>query len=261
LLITCALPEKAASDTSSLADTTAASEIVEAGSNPAFELFLDRLMRAESNGRENAANPRSTALGPFQFIKSTFLEIAHRHFADEVAGLTDEQVLELRTKREFARSAAAAYTKDNLAALADRGIDNPTFGHLRLAFLVGPSAAARLIQASPTTPVSSILVPGVLKANPFMAGMNAMDLLARAGKDVSADPREANDMTPHPRVRVVGASPRPRVRASVLATPKGHCNEKLVSCRRFMALQQRREKQPSRESRSAGPAQRHKRSG
>src|SRR5262249_58306119 len=46
----------------------------------AFDSFLDHLMRAESGGRDTAANPRSTALGPYQFIKSTFLDLARRHF-------------------------------------------------------------------------------------------------------------------------------------------------------------------------------------
>ena len=74
-----------------------------------FETFLDRLMRAESNGRDFAANPRSTALGPFQFIKATFIEVTRRHFA-EVASFSDEQVLALRTDRAYARRAAAIYS-------------------------------------------------------------------------------------------------------------------------------------------------------
>ena len=68
-----------------------------AADRPAFDMFLDRLMRAESGGRDTAANPRSTALGPYQFIKSTFLDLARRHFGIEVQELSEDEILRLRT--------------------------------------------------------------------------------------------------------------------------------------------------------------------
>src|SRR5262245_48753355 len=155
-----------------------------AADRSAFDMFLDRLMRAESAGRDTAANPRSTALGPFQFIKSTFLDVMRRHFAADVAHLSETAILALRTDRGFARRAAEAFSRDNMAFLADKGL-RPTFGHLRLAFLLGPSAAAKVMQAAPTKPVSHILDGGVIVANPFMRGMTAGDLVARATRDVS----------------------------------------------------------------------------
>ena len=62
-----------------------ADQVVATASPSAFDDFLDRLMTAESAGRVNAKNPRSTALGPFQFIKSTFLELTRRHFSADLA--------------------------------------------------------------------------------------------------------------------------------------------------------------------------------
>ncbi len=109
---------------------------VQGAPEASFEQFLDRLMRAELNGRDTAANPRSTALGAFQFIESTFLAVTRQHFAREVAELSDSSLLELRTNRAFARRAAAAYCKMNAAYLSEQGI-TPTFGHLRLAYLLG----------------------------------------------------------------------------------------------------------------------------
>jgi hypothetical protein len=150
----------------------------------AFETFLDRLMHAESAGRDTAANPRSTALGPFQFIKSTFLAVMRRHFPAAVANLSDRDILALRTDRGFARRAAEAFSRDNMDFLADRGL-KPTFGHLRLAFLLGPSAAAKVAQAAPDKPVSHILDGSVIVANPFMRRMTAGELVARATRDVS----------------------------------------------------------------------------
>jgi hypothetical protein len=148
-----------------------------------LENFLDHLMHAESGGRDDAANPRSTALGPFQFIKSTFIAVARGHFAEEVAGLSDEQILALRSNRPFARRAAAAYTRDNLAYLVSRGL-HPDLSGLRLAFLVGPAAAAQVLEARPDAPLSTVLTATAIRANPFMLGMRVVDLIAKAARDV-----------------------------------------------------------------------------
>jgi hypothetical protein len=145
--------------------------------------FLDRLMHAESRGRDHAANPRSTALGPFQFIKSTFLDVARRHFPAITAELSDTQVLALRTTRPFARSAAKAYTLENAARLKTQGHE-PTWPHLRLAFLLGPDGASRVLAAPSNTPLTGVLPGGVLQANPFMKRMTTADLIAKAERDV-----------------------------------------------------------------------------
>ena len=149
------------------------------GEIPDLATFLDRLMLAESSGRDTAANPLSTALGPFQFIKSTFLDIARRHFPQYYADLSDEQVLALRTTRHFARAAAAAYTLENAAHLKGEGHE-PSWPHLRLAFLLGPVGASRVLQAAPDTPLSQVLGASVLQANPFMNGIDG-DRVGRQG--------------------------------------------------------------------------------
>jgi hypothetical protein len=172
-------------------------------SDAAFGTFLDLLMRAESNGRSDAANPRSTALGPFQFIKSTFLDVMRRHFPADVAKLNETDILALRTDRGFARRAAAAFSRDNLDYLVDKGLQ-PTFGHLRLAFLLGPSGAARVMQAAPATPLHQVLESGVIGANPFMRGMTAGGLIARATRDVT--PREPARTAPPPAAPVVAGT-------------------------------------------------------
>jgi len=201
-----------------------------------FETFLDRLMRAESNGRDFAANPRSTALGPFQFIKATFIDVARRHFA-EVASLSDEEVLVLRTDRAYARRAAAIYSMENLAYLTGRGL-KPALGDLRLAYLVGPTAAARLMQAHPQTPASDILGAPVVRANPFMAGMSASELIARSARDVGEHHRTNVAMAPEPRRRAIGIQPGPRAQLRPGSPPvAATCNQKLVACRRWMAMQ------------------------
>jgi hypothetical protein len=204
----------------------------------AFDTYLDRLMRAESGGRDTAANPRSTALGPFQFIKSTFLDLARRHFSMEVQELSEDEILKLRTDRNFARRCAENYSRENLTFLAGQGLQ-PTFGHLRLAFLLGPFGAARVLQAPPATPVADVLGPAVIRANPFMARMSASNLIAKTARDVGETVSEVDVAEATP-VRVVAmqpepvAAPRPVVRA---LAARHACNPKLASCRKFAALQ------------------------
>jgi hypothetical protein len=220
------------------------------GEIPDLATFLDRLMLAESSGRDTAANPLSTALGPFQFIKSTFLDIARRHFPQYYADLSDEQVLALRTTRHFARAAAAAYTLENAAHLKGEGHE-PSWPHLRLAFLLGPVGASRVLQAAPDTPLSQVLGASVLQANPFMNGMTVTGLVARAARDIGAEvpavaARGETDVLPRPEARLrPSARPRPGTPA-VSATPnsaavagiKIRCSQLLTSCQRWIALQQ-----------------------
>ena len=104
-----------------------------------IDTFLDRLMLAESDGQDLIVNPRSTAAGPFQFISSTFLDVARRNFPAEVAGLSVPAILKLRFDRAFARKAARAYTQENADRLAAAGL-RTSFPRLRLAHLVGPGA-------------------------------------------------------------------------------------------------------------------------
>jgi len=87
------------------------------------KLFLDRLMMAESAGQDDARNPRSSALGPYQFIGSTFLDVMGRYFPALIDGKSDAEVLRLRTNQAIARDAALVYTRENAAFLLDRGLE------------------------------------------------------------------------------------------------------------------------------------------
>jgi hypothetical protein len=233
-----------------------------------FDTFLDRLMQVESGGHDTAANPRSTAVGPFQFIKSTFLDLVRRHFAVETDSLTEDEILGLRVNRHFARRAAALYSRANLASLSAQGLV-PTFGHLRLAFLVGPTAAVRLIKATPDTPAPEVLGAAVIKANPFMTNLSASDLIARAERDISGDRNRLVRPAPAPRERVVARRPEPReprvldswAKASVpnRKADAAPCNPRLASCRRWVAMKEN--KSSERERRIGKAASREDRQG
>jgi hypothetical protein len=224
--------------TLSVASTRAhafANQIAGTAPQESFDLFLDRLMAAESGGRSNAKNPRSTALGPYQFIKSTFLELTRRHFPAEIVGLTEEEILRLRTDPDLSRRAAAVFCRESLSYLRSEGLE-PNFAHLRLAYLLGPADAARIMRADAETPVAHVLSAAVLKANPFMRGMSASDLIGKSERDVSRDGGEHLHATGG-RGTVRQASTRFKVksRQALNRVAPTQCKKSLASCRKFLA--------------------------
>ena len=211
----------------------------DANSKPEMTMddFLDRLMIAESGGRDTAKNPLSTATGAFQFIESTFLSVMQRHYPKRVENLSSAQILALRTDRKTARDAARAYTRDNAQILAANG-HKPTFPHLRLAFLLGANGAMRILDAKPETPLAPLLGPAVMRANPFMTRLTASGLIARAARDVSLDPSAIAGLQPirDPKTGKIimprRTASRPRIRV--------RCNLALPSGRRWLALKRGR---------------------
>ncbi len=195
--------------------------------------FLDRLMLVESGGRDDARNPRSTAVGPYQFIESTFRDLARRHFQAETASLAPAQILALRTNRQFARRAAEAFTRDNADILANNALTT-TPGNLRLSFLVGPNAAVRVLRAEAATPVITLLGANVVQANPFMAGMAARDLVAWSERSIAGG-GTAGQIGPRlPSQRALAGMTPSGSAARPVAQP--NCKLELASCRRWIAL-------------------------
>jgi hypothetical protein len=153
-----------------------------------FETFLDKLMHAESGGKPNAKNPRSTALGPFQFINSTFLSLVRRHFDKEVEGMTEKEILALRTDPSFSRRAVTVFTNENAEYLKSRGIE-VTYPGLRIAHLLGPAGAAQALKAPPSTALPKVFSKAVLRANPFMAKLTVAGLVRRAERELGLSSR------------------------------------------------------------------------
>jgi hypothetical protein len=188
-------------------------------------------MWVESSGQAEARNPRSSAYGPYQFIESTFLYVVKRYFGEEVVALSDEQILSLRSNFAFSRRAALAYTKENAAYLRDRDIP-PTHANLRLAFLVGASAAVKLLKAGLDEPVADLLSAQAVSANPFLAGMSVADLLERSARDIG-DASDRAQILRRAALRGPGAAPAP-------PEIPVKCNLGLPSCRKWLALARKR---------------------
>ena len=191
------------------------------------DAFLNQLMLAESGGRLHAKNPRSSALGPYQFIRSTFLEVTLRHFGHEIGAKTHAEILGLRTDYKFSRRIADAYSRENAAFLHARG-HKATPAHLRLAFFAGPAGAAKIIGADPDTPASSLLSGSALSANPFLRRMTAQALLDRSARDV----RLAGTFNLYPNAGSQTATKPPQIRV--------RCNLARASCRKWLFLAKKR---------------------
>lgn len=227
-LASVAAAEPQATSRTDLGDQT---ESAAADAPITMETFLDRLMQAESGGRIYARNAASTALGPYQFIASTWLYLARTAFATETAELKAHEVLDLRTDPAFARRAARTYTEANAVHLVANG-HKATFANLRLAFLVGPSGAVRVLDAKSETPVSKILGRVVIAANPFMRSMTAEHLIARAARDIDAAAAVDTGLEPS-EAAVVQAKSQKRIETPKVAV---RCNLARPSCRRWLAL-------------------------
>jgi ribosomal protein L12E/L44/L45/RPP1/RPP2 len=219
-------------DLSSASEKLLADQSVATAPPAAFDTFLDRLMAAESGGRSTAKNPRSTALGPFQFIKGTFLELTRRHFPAEISGLSEKEILKLRTNPDLSRRAAAMFCRESVDYLKAKGLE-PNFAHLRLAYLLGPADAARIMQAQEQTPVTSLLSSAVIKANPFMRKMSVTELIAKSERDVMRERTEPVAAPPAAPARIAGNAKASSRRRMPQATHARRCNAKPASCRKF----------------------------
>ncbi len=192
-----------------------------------FDQFLDRVMMAESGGRDELRNPLSTAVGPYQLLEGLFLELSRRHFADETAHLSMTQVLALRTDRAFARRAAAAFTRDNAAHLAREGLPT-TFQNLRLAYFAGPAGAARILRAEPDTKLSTLMSAAAMRANPFLRNMTAQDLIAKSARDIAVAGNAMAGVTAPPGGSQSSKPGEPQI--------KVRCNLGRASCQKWLAL-------------------------
>jgi len=190
-----------------------------------FDEFLDRLMMAESGGRDHLRNPLSTAVGPFQLLSGLMLELARKHFREETAHLSVPEILALRTDRAIARRAAAAFTQDNAAHLAREGLPT-TFQNLRLAYFAGPAGATRILRADPGARIATLLSPAAMRANPFLRGMTAADLIAKSARDIAADAHATAGIKPPAGAKSKSGELPFQVR----------CDRGLPSCQKWIAL-------------------------
>jgi hypothetical protein len=140
--------------------------------------------------RESALNPSaraqtSTAVGLFQFLESTWLEVmksdggrlGYQHYADAIVErggdytIADKtlraEVLKLREDPQIAADLAAAFTKNNGEYLTQRFGRMPSPGELYIAHFLGANGAAKMFEAGLADPdqIAAKLFPKQAQAN------------------------------------------------------------------------------------------------
>lgn len=137
--------------------------------------------------REGAGkNPRSSAQGIGQFIDSTFVDTFRKTFPDRAKGMSPNQILAQRGTMvdgvPVEQPMLRAFTAENQQRLQDAGF-RPTKGNTYLSHFLGSGDAIEVLSANPNTPVTDLLPPRVLKANPevFAKAKTAGNLIRWAG--------------------------------------------------------------------------------
>lgn len=184
--------------------------------------ITDQIIGVESGGNPNATNPNSSAMGAGQFINSTWLDVFKATRPDLAQGKSDQEILALRADPQLSREMTEAYAAQNGRILTQAGHE-ATPGNTYLAHFAGPKGAVSVLSADPGTPVSSILTPDAIKANPFLAKMTAGDLRAWADRKMGgAAPMAAAPQPPQASPAVpANGPPQPQVGGLQPAMPGG----------------------------------------
>ena len=126
--------------------------------------YYVELAQVESSTNPMATNPRSSAVGLYQFINSTWRTIVREY------GKQYQLTYDGRTDVRQSVVAAILFTRDNSAYLEER-LDRPaTNKELYLAHFLGRNGAAELLTAEPNEPVVDVVGNHVVRANPSLKG-------------------------------------------------------------------------------------------
>lgn len=136
-----------------------------------------RIGVVESGGSATARNPRSSAMGLYQFTNGTWLSYYKARFGSQ--GLSDAQIIAKKGDTNLQNTLMDDLLADNSKALQDAGFAADP-GNLYLAHFAGHGGATKLLRADPNAPVASVLGQKVVDANPFLRGMRAADVIAWA---------------------------------------------------------------------------------
>lgn len=158
-------------------------------------LLIDAAIRRnEGTGR----NPASSAVGPYQFVDSTFVDQFRRNFPDIARNLPPEQILTFRggqlpDGRRVEDVMGPALTRQNQESLTRAGFA-PSAGNTYLAHFLGAGGAQAVLRADPNTPISQLVSPEAIRANPSILGVpgvTAGQIVQWANNTIDVGPRDA----------------------------------------------------------------------
>lgn len=151
-----------------------------------FDYLLQTAIR-ESSLNPSAKASTSSAVGLFQFLESTWLEVmkdegprlGYQTYADAITETRDgdfvikdpklrAEVLKLREEPQVAADLAAAFTRNNGTYLHERFGRMPSPGELYIAHFLGAKGAEKMFTAGLADPdqIAATLFPRQAKANP-----------------------------------------------------------------------------------------------
>jgi hypothetical protein len=147
-----------------------------------IEAYLDRKAIVESSGRADARAKTSSATGLYQYTVARWLEIAPKALGERARGLSKRELLMKRLDPVASRIVADYDTRNELAPSLERAGVPITKETLYLAHFLGPTGARRLLTAKVGTPVNQVIDAKSIKANPFLKGKKAEEVLKWAQK-------------------------------------------------------------------------------
>jgi hypothetical protein len=149
-----------------------------------MDRFLDVIHRIEGTGK----NPRSSAVGPFQFTQGTWLEEA-RLYDPALKKMPDAELAAMRTdpaKADFVREVGANFTKRNADYLAANGVERIDEPAMYLAHFLGKGDAAKVLKAADDVPVRDVVDAKSVTSNPEILAGKTVGEVKQWARDIYA---------------------------------------------------------------------------
>ncbi len=172
----------------------------------AMQTVKARIGVVESGGSATAKNPRSSAMGLYQFTNGTWLAYYKARFGSQ--GLSDAAIIAKKGDTGLQNTLMDDLLADNAKGLQEAGFAVDP-GNLYLAHFAGRKGATGLLGADPATPAVRVLGEDVINANPFLRGKTAGEVIAWAhGKMGGKAPAVASRAGPDASSEIVAALDR-----------------------------------------------------
>jgi hypothetical protein len=161
-------------------------------SSDSMSRYLAAVAKVESNNNPNARASTSSAVGLYQFTKSTWLGMVRKHGAEAGIGWASDalargatpsekaNILALRTDRKISTIMAAALANDNKPVLAAALGHAPDAGDLYMGNFLGAAGASRFFRRERQNPNGSAAA-----AFPDEAAANRSIFYDKSGRDRS----------------------------------------------------------------------------